>query len=80
MLKKKKNIHAKKHEKKKKSVPKSMNNPMLRSMKKRKRKKDSTYSQIKGNHQRERERVMIKGVQKYLELGKFSKFHTLAQS
>jgi hypothetical protein len=56
-----------------------MNNPMLRSKKKRK-KKDSPYFQIKGNHQRERERVMIKGVQKYLELGKFLKFHTLAQS
>ena len=55
MLKKKKNIHAKKHEKKKKSVPKSMNNPMLRSMKKSKRKKDNPYFQIKGNHLKERE-------------------------
>jgi hypothetical protein len=62
----------------KKSMPKSMNNPMLRSMKKSKRKKDSPYFQIKDNHQKER--VMIKGVQKYLELGKISKFHTLAQS
>ena len=39
----------------KKSMPKSMNNPMLRSMKKSKRKKDSPYFQIKGNHKRERE-------------------------
>jgi hypothetical protein len=52
--KKKKYIHAKKHEIKK-SMPKSMNNPMLRSMKKSKRKKDSPYFQIKGNHQQERE-------------------------
>jgi len=45
----KKYIHAKKQ---KKSMPWSMNNPMLRSMKKSKRKKDSPYFQIKGNHQK----------------------------
>ena len=36
-------------------MPKGMrknNNPMLRSMKKSKRKKDSPYFQIKGNHQK----------------------------
>ena len=38
---------AKEHEKKR---PKSMNNPMLKSMKKRE--KDSPYFQIKGNQQK----------------------------
>jgi hypothetical protein len=44
-------------------MPKSMNNPMLRSMKKRKkeREQDSPYFQIKGNHQK-RERAMYKKV------------------
>jgi hypothetical protein len=47
-------IHAKSMREKKTSMLKSMNNPMLRSKKKRK-KKYSPYFQIKGNHQRERE-------------------------
>jgi hypothetical protein len=60
-----------------------MNNPMLKSMKKKRekkkeREKDSPYFQIKGNHQRER--VMIKGVQKIFRIRKKLKFHTLTQS
>jgi hypothetical protein len=67
----------KEHEKK---MPKSMNNPMLKSMKKRKEKKRKriahTFKAII------KKSVMIKGVQKYLELEKKknSKFHTLTQS
>ena len=50
----------KEHEKRKREcMPRGheKNNPMLKSMKKRreKREKDSPYLQIKGNHQKERE-------------------------
>jgi hypothetical protein len=53
---KRENIHAKRAWERKKSIPKSMHNPMLKSMKKRKkREKDSPYFQIEGSHQKERE-------------------------
>ena len=63
--------------KEKKSMPWSMNNPMLRSMKKRKRKKDSPYFQIKYIHPKERFMIQ-RSTKKYLELGLYEKFHTLA--
>jgi hypothetical protein len=68
--------YAKKREKKKKSLPKSMNKLMLKSMKKKREERKITK-----DRKSKRRRVMIKGLQKkYLELGKISKFHTLAQS
>ena len=54
MLKKEKKSMPKEHERKK-SMPKRMNNPMLKSMKKKE--KDSPYIQIKGIPPKER--VMI---------------------
>jgi hypothetical protein len=65
----------KEHEKK---MPKSMNNPKLKSMKKRKKKieeKDSPYFQ-KATIKREIEPC----TKEFRILGKISKFHTLAQS
>ena len=52
-----------------------------RKEKKRKRKernKDSPYFQIKGIHPKKREIHDSKEYQKYLELGLYEKFHTLA--
>ena len=56
----KKNVHAKRHERKK-CMPKSMK-------KRKERNKDSPYFQIKGIYPKERE-SWSKWVQKYLELG-----------
>jgi hypothetical protein len=52
---------------------------MLKAWEKERKREIKIAHTFKGNHQK-RERVMFKGVQKYLELGRFWKFHTLAQS
>ena len=68
---KEKNIHAKRHERKKYAYQRAWR-------KKQKRNKDNLYFQIKCIHSKRKRFMNQRSTKKYLELGLYEKFHTLA--